>query len=453
MFDVTVIGGGPGGYSAAIRAGQHGLKTALIEKERLGGTCLNWGCIPTKSLHYVASVYKSMLDSSLGIQFENHRLNYEQTSKRNREIVEHLTKGIEYLLKKNGVTVIEGRAALKDPQTVIVNDVDEIQSKNIIVATGSSVFIPAIPGTEFPGVWSSRELLAQTTLPSSLVIIGGGVIGIEFASILSAFGVDTAVIEMEKQILPHMDCDLAGHLEAQLKKQGIKIKTGARVKEISYRGDKLEVIYELHGKSESVQATNVLLAVGRHPCFDNLGLEAADINFSKNGIQVNESMQTSSPTIYAIGDVVGGKMLAHKAFHDAAVAVENILGRNKTASYTVVPDCVFSLPEVASVGMSEQDLKERGMQYKVSVFPFAANGKAITCGETEGFVKVITLDSQIVGTHIIGGHAAEMIHEAALAVFAEFKAEELADLIHAHPTMSEGFHEAVLGSFGKMLHF
>lgn len=457
--ELVIIGGGPGGYTAAIRAAQLGAEVLLIEEEHLGGTCLNKGCIPTKALYKNAQLIHELGHvSKFGLHVEGFTIDLNAMMARKQEITERLKGGIAQLIKANSIEMLSGRATLhRDNQIKIIRPQGEecfVQAENIILATGSVPAMPPIAGIDLPGVMTSDELLSVKDLPDSLVIIGGGVIGIEFAGIFNALGTHVTVVEFLPGILANMDSEISKKLTMSLKKKGIAVEMDTKVLEIVKEEDGFRLLAEGKKGSCTFSAESVLAAVGRAPNVEGLGLEALGIFYDRRGIQVDESYQTNRPGIYAIGDVIGGQMLAHVAAEEGVAAVNHIMGKSAHVNYDAVPGCVFAFPEIASVGLSEEEAKEKGIDYVASKFLFGANGKALTMGEEEGFVKVIAEaeTKRIIGVHMMGPHASDLIHEAVLAVEKKMTAEDIATVIHAHPTLSEAFFEASLGIEGKSIH-
>lgn len=457
--DIVVIGGGPGGYTAAIRVAQLGAKVAVVEEESLGGTCLNKGCIPTKALYKNAQMINELNRAAeFGIKLNGFTIDIAGMLQRKQQIVERLTSGIGQLLKANSVEVIHGRAGLVTSETVEVIDSSgntcRIKTKNIIIAAGSVSARPPIPGIDLPGVMTSDEILFNENIPQTLVIIGGGVIGIEFAGIFNAFGSRVTVIEFLPRILANMDGEISKRMVLSLKKKGINIENEARVKQIAKTENGLDVLVEGKKGENLIHTEAVLVSTGRTANVDGLNLDSLGIEYGQKGIKVNESYRTNVPGIYAIGDVIGGQMLAHVASEEGKAAVENIMGLKGHMNYEAVPSCVFTFPEVAAVGLSEEDAKRKGIDYNSSKFMFGANGKALTMGEEEGFVKVLAeaQTGKIVGVHIMGPHASDLIHEAVLAVGNKMTADDISRVVHAHPTLSETFMEAALGIENKAIH-
>lgn len=455
--DLIVIGGGPGGYIAAIRAAQLGAKVILVEQDKVGGTCLHWGCIPTKAYYRNAEIMNNLQKADVfGIRLSSYTLDMEKVQSRKQEIIHNLHSGIQTLLRNHKIEVMGGKGRLISRNTVEVTDStghsETIQAKNILLASGSRSSSIPIPGINLPGVMTSEDILALTDVPRKMVIIGGGVIGIEFAGIFQSFGSEVTVLELLPRILPMVDEEIVKRMNPMLKKKGIKIETGVQVREIKQSVNGLTVFAQ--GKNDNpleFEGDTVLVATGRTPNTEGLGLDEAGIKYNRKGIQVDKDFKTTVPGVYAIGDVIGGQMLAHVASHQGTIVAENLFGSDsavrlrKTAP--VVPACVFSFPEIASVGFTEQELKDQNIPYITSKFMFGANGKALTLGEGEGLVKVLAQqnDKKILGVHILGPHASDLIHEAALAIHKGLTAEDITHMIHAHPTLAETFHEAILG--------
>ena len=458
-IDVVIIGGGPGGYVAAIKAAHLGLKAVLIEKDKLGGVCLNRGCIPTKALVGTAELLNHLQRAKeFGVQVKDYSFDFPAIMKRKEMIAQRLSSGVGQLMKANQIRVIQGEGNILEPGVVEVINIEGkkevIKSKNIIIATGSSVMKIPIPGLENEGVIDSDGALSLSELPTRMIIIGGGVIGIEFAGIFKAMGVEVTVVEMLPRILLPIDEEISNRLTFILKRQGIKILTNSKVEGIEKTNQNLEVlISNLEGK-QRLETEKVLLAAGRVPDFGNINVQKLGIELEGRAIKVDQKMRTNIPGIYAVGDVVGKIMLAHVAFREGIVAVENISGKEVLMDYKVVPNCVFSLPEVASVGLTEEEARKKYDQIKVSKFPYIANGKALGMGETEGMVKIIADSdtSELLGLHILGAHASDLIAEGTLALSMEATAEEIVNTIHAHPTLAETIAEAAEGIIGKPIH-
>ncbi len=454
-IDITIIGAGPGGYVAAIKAAQLGAKVALIEKENIGGTCLNWGCIPTKAFVRSASVFKDLKEAdSYGLSAENVSVDINNVVNRKNEIVAQLVGGIEFLIEKNNISLFRGHAELIDSNTVFVkhgNKETTIHTKDMILATGSKSSTVPIKGVDSENVITSNEILNIKSMPKSLVIIGGGVIGMEFAFIFKNLGVDVTVVEFANSILEALDDDISSEIASVAEEKGIKVYSSSKVTEILDTENKEKiVVFSKDEKKHYVTGDKVLLAVGRQPNMDGLDLQklGIDLNDRGRGIKVNEKMQTNIPNIYAIGDVTNIIQLAHVASHQGIVAVENILGHDATMNYDVVPSAVFTDPEIGVVGLSEKEAKKQNIKISTGVFPFEANGKALTLGESRGFAKIIKdkNTNKILGASIVGPHATDLIHELALAVKNGLKDVDIIETIHAHPTTSESIHEAALAS-------
>lgn len=456
QYQIAFLGAGPGGYVGALRAAQLGLSVALIEAQHVGGTCLNRGCIPTKALVKSAEVFREIQRAEdFGIVVEKPQVDFTQVMTRKDKVVETLVKGIHQLLKKANVNIISGEGKFKQPGQIEVeteDGVEIVKADHIIIATGSTPAQIPIPGIDLPGVITSDEILSDTTLPESMVIIGGGVIGLEFASIYQAFGVKVTVVEMLPSIVPNIDEEIAKRLTPLLKREGINILTKTAVKEILSDGQ-LKVRVENEKGIQEISADRVLVATGRKPNLRGIDVEGLGLETSRGAIVVNEKMQTNLPQVYAIGDVIGGIMLAHVASAEAMIAVDHAAGHSVKMDYRVIPSVIFTHPEIASVGLTEQELKGSGIKYKASKFPFSANGKALASGETAGLVKILA-DEQgvIVGASVMGDQASSLIHELTLAIAQKLPAEDLAQVIHAHPTLSEAIMEAAHGINAKPLH-
>ena len=457
--DVVIIGGGPGGYVAAIKAAHLGLKAVLIEKDKLGGVCLNRGCIPTKALVSTAELLNHLQRAGeFGIQVKDYSIDFPAIMKRKDLITRRLSSGVEQLMKANQVRVVRGEGQIIEPGIVEVLDADGqkevIKTKNIIIATGSKVMKLPIPGIDSGGVITSDEALSLSELPSKMIIIGGGVVGIEFAGIFKALGVEVTVVEMLPRILLPIDEEIARRLAMNLKRKGIEILTDCKVKGIKKNNQNLEVLVSTSEGEKRLETERVLLAAGRVPELGNIDVQRLGIELEKGAIKVDEKMKTNIPGIYAVGDVVGKIMLAHVASREGIVAIENISGKEVLMDYKVVPNCVFSMPEVASVGLTEEEARKENNNIKVSKFPFMANGKALGMGETEGMVKIIADadTSELLGMHILGVHASDLIAEGTLALSMEATAFEIVNTIHAHPTLAETIAEAAEGITGKPIH-
>jgi dihydrolipoamide dehydrogenase len=456
-FDICIIGAGPGGYVAAIRAAQLGARVALIERRRVGGVCLNWGCIPTKAM--VSSV-ELLLEieraEEFGVLVNEPSFDFSRMMTRKDQVVERLVTGVESLLQARKVEVISGTGKMLTPTRVKISGATtgEVKAKKTIIATGSVPSRPPVPGLDLPGVITSDEIVSLKELPDDLVIVGGGVIGVEFATIFSALGTKVTIIEMLPSILTTVDEELARRQQRELRTQGVDVFTQSPLKEIRHGVGALDVIYESPKGEAVVQAEMVLVATGRVPYTEGLNLKGIGVETEKGAIVVDEHLQTSVSGVYAIGDVTGGYMLAHVASHEGEVAAEHALGRPSTIDYKAVPNCVFTLPEIAGVGLTEQEAKEKGLSYKKSRFPFTASGRALAMGQTTGLVKMICEEDtgQVLGLHIMGPHATDLIAEGALAIQSGATAHEVASTIHAHPTLPEAVREAALGQGEGPIH-
>ena len=444
-YDIAIIGGGPGGYVAAIRAAQLGAKVCVIEKDGvLGGTCLNRGCIPTKAILHSAKMYRNLISAGkFGINTSGISLDYGKVINRKDHIVNRLTNGIKFLFKTNAIEIIKGKGEITSPGIIKVTDNSEqfeLEAGNIIIATGSEPMKLADIPTDGGIIQTSREILSCDNLPGSILIIGAGAIGCEFADIFNSFGVKVKLVEMMDHILPEEDNEIADQLESILKKRGIEIFTQTKVNRVEKR-DSLANVY-LSG-DKTFEVDRVLVAVGRNSNISGIGLEENQIKLDKGRILVNEYMQTNIPRIYAIGDITPGAMLAHVASKEGIVAVEHIMGMDSKMDYKAIPSCVYTDPEVAGVGLAEQKAKETH-EIKIGRFPLIASGKAMCADETEGFVKIIADKDtdEILGVRMIAPHATELIAECVLAIKAECTYRELAETIHAHPTISEAVMEA-----------
>ncbi|HBH3639516.1 TPA: dihydrolipoyl dehydrogenase [Clostridioides difficile] len=457
--DLIVIGGGPGGYVAAIRGAQLGLNVVIVEKNELGGTCLNTGCIPTKALFKDAQVLNYFNHAEeYGIKVDKYGLDLEKVQKRKKKIIKTLTGGVKGLLKANKVIIEKGEAKLISKDSVEIKLCDgskkTIKGKNILIASGSKSSKPPIKGADLGGVITSKEALEMTTLPKKIVIVGGGVIGIEFAGILNEFGSDVIIVEFLDSIIPMVDKEVASRLTKLLSKRGIKIIVSSKVEEIYKTDEELIVEISKNGEITKLDCTNVLISTGRELDIEGLNLEGLGIRYDKKGIEVDENYCTSMPGVYAIGDVIGGVMLAHVASEEGKVAVERMVGEKTSVDYNLVPNSIFTFPEVSTVGLSEEEVKDKNLDYIVSKFQFSGNGKALTMNDSEGMVKIIASKDKttIYGVHIIGPNASDLIHEAVVAMKAMLIVEEVASIMHGHPTLSEAFLEASMGILDKAIH-
>jgi dihydrolipoamide dehydrogenase len=462
QFDVTVIGSGPGGYVAAIRAGQLGLKVAIVEKDkRLGGTCTLRGCIPTKQLLMSAHIYEQMQHAAdFGVQASAIHLAFADVQKRKEKVVMKNSKGIEFLMKKNKCTVFKGSGRLALPGKVEVTDEggskQTIRTKNIIIATGSVV--RPIPGFDTDGkqVVNSDHILELTRVPKSLIVMGCGAVGVEFASVYSRFGAETTIVELLPTLVPLEDEEVSAELARSFRKCGLKSQVDTKLDKME-KSDKGVVVSGKTSKGEDVrlEAEMLLVAVGRMPFTAGLGLEKTKIKVERGFIQVDEYQQTAERGVYAIGDVIPTPLLAHLASKEGIVAVEHLAGKNpQPINLRLVPNCTYCDPEIGSVGLTEAKAREKGYEVKVGKFPFSASGKARIIGEEEGFAKIVAEKKydEILGVHIIGPHATELIAEACVAMQLESTAGELGRTMHAHPTVSEAVMEAAEGAEGMAIH-
>jgi len=454
-YDVTIIGGGPGGYVGAIYASQLGARVALVEKDRLGGTCLNRGCIPTKSLLRSAEVLQQARRASeFGLEIDHIGVNLPQIVAGKNKIVAGQVAGVKQLTLAGNISIYNGTGHIVSPRLVKVN-AESILTKSIIIATGSETALPPISGLDLPGVVTTDEMLDVTQLPQSLIVIGGNVVGMEFASIFNAFGTGVSILEMRPYLLEAVDLEISQRFAQILRRQGITIITSATVKAIRQEGTVIKVVWDTADGEQGIEAQMVLMATGRSPYTEGLGLAELGMKMKGRAIAVNERLETNIPNIYAIGDVIGGYMLAHVASYEGKIAVDNALGHSRRVDYQAVPICVFTYPEIAGVGLTEDEAKTRELSYRVSRFPFSACGRAHTMRETMGMVKIVceAESGRILGMHIMGPHADDLIAEGALAVKCGLTAKDLADTMHAHPTLPEAVLEAALGQLGRSIHF
>jgi len=457
--DVAIIGAGPGGYVAAIRAAQLGAKVVCLEKRWVGGVCLNEGCVPTKALLRTAEVYALMQESSkYGVVAEQPKVDWAQAQARKAKVVKQLVGGVEVLLKRLDVQVIMGEASFAGGNTLNVRLPDgkeTVVADNIIIATGSRGMQLPIPGLDDPQIIDYAGALALEALPASVCVIGGGAIGLEFASLFSTLGVQATVVEMLPRLAPLMDASIGEGLAWSLGKRGIDIHTNTRVTGVSRTSGGFVVTMATPDGTRQVETEKVLVAVGRVPNTEGLGLETVGLRPTRKGIEVDNRMRTAIPHIYAIGDVASeGPMLAHVASHQGVVAVENALGHHAVMDYTAVPSCIFSLPEAASVGLTEDQAREQGYDVQPGIFALANNSKALAMGDTEGFVKVVSEANHgaVLGVHIVGPHASDLVLEGTLAISLEATLDEVEHTIHPHPALGESIHEAALAARGRALH-
>jgi dihydrolipoamide dehydrogenase len=460
-FDLVVIGTGPGGYVAAIRAAQLGMRTAVVEREELGGVCLNWGCIPTKALLTNARVYEHMKESEKwGITVQGLQFDMSKIIRRSREVAGGLSRGVSYLMRKNNIEVVPGEARFTGPGLLTVANREggerEVSAKRIIIATGARARpLPELP-VDGKRVLSYREALVLERAPKSMVVIGGGAIGVEFAYFYATFGTDVTVIEMLDHLLPVEDEEVSAELAKSFKKRGIKVLLGSRVTETDTDGDGVRVtVVKEDSTSQTITAEAALVAIGVIPNVENLGLEAVGLTPQKNGIAVDRWFQTQAENIYAIGDVIGPPWLAHVASHEGITCVEKIANQDpQPLDYQNVPGCTYCQPQVASIGLTERKAKQQGYRVKVGKFPFQVLGKARASQATEGFVKLVFDEKQgeLLGAHIIGEEATEMISELLVAKKLETTYLELLKSVHPHPTLSEAVMEAAGMAYGEQIH-
>ena len=461
-FDVIVIGGGPGGYVAAIRAGQLGLKAACVEADRLGGVCLNIGCIPTKALLSSALMVNELKKADgHGISFEGLKVDLGPAQARSRTVANRLSNGVSFLLKKNKVAHIEGYGRLLGGGAVEVeNEGDRrtITAKDIIIATGSRPRSLPFLQIDEERIWSSTGALFQDRAPGTLVVVGAGAVGMEFADIYNAYGTEVTVIEALDRVLPLEDRDASRAVAQAFRKRKMKIFTSARVESTVVREDGVTISFtDRKGKAHTLDVDYVLSAVGRIPNTEDIGAEAAGVKLTERGgfVEVDGTMRTSAPGVWAVGDCAGEQLLAHKGMHEGVVAAEHIAGvGHHTVDYGNVPNCTYCHPEVASVGLTEEQAREKGLDIEVGKFPWVGNGRALAAGDSTGFVKVIRDKrySEVVGAHIVGPHATELIGEFVMARHLESTVEEIDLAMHPHPTLSEAVAEGALGALGRALH-
>ena len=459
-YDVVVVGGGPGGYVAAIRAGQLGLKTALVEKAKPGGTCLHWGCIPTKALLESAEVLLLCRRAGeFGVRVAEATLDLKAAQERKDRVVRKNLMGTESLLKKNKVTTIKGTASWLKPGRLRVADgaspATEIEAGATIIATGSRV--GGLPMAPVDGkiVLSSDDILSLDQVPESLLVIGAGAVGVEFASIYLAFGSKVTLLERESRVIPFEDADLGDALHRSFSRQGMEVFVGANLKSVRVEGDGAWTEFEAGGETKRIRTQRVLMAAGRKPVTENLGLDSIGVKMDRGFVLVDDHQRTNVKNVYAIGDVTKSPALAHVASHEGITAVETIAGKSPhPVNYNAIPSCTYCHPQVASVGMTEAAARASGREVKVGKFPFTANSKAGILGQGDGFVKAVSdaKTGEILGVHIIGVLATEQIAESVVARHFEATAEELANVVHAHPTLAEATMEAMFGTEGRAIH-
>ena len=462
-FDIVIVGGGPGGYVTAIRAAQLGGKVALVEREHLGGICLNWGCIPTKALLRTAELYHLMHRADeFGLSAKEITFDVAKVVKRSRDVAKRLSAGVKHLLKKNKVAVFDGHGRLAGNGKVAISadgkEVAEISAKHILLATGARA--RALPGLEADGelVWTYKEAMVPETMPASLLVVGSGAIGIEFASFYRTMGADVTVVEILPNVLPVEDEEISALARKSFEAQGIKIHTGASVTSLQKAAKNVLAVVDMgDGKTTNITVDRVILAVGITGNVEDLGLEGTKVAVDRGHIVVDEWLRTGEDGVYAIGDVVGPPWLAHKASHEGVICVEKIAGLDGVHPLKVsnIPGCTYCMPQVASVGLTERAAREAGHEIKVGKFPFAGNGKAIALGEAEGLVKTIfdAKTGELLGAHMIGAEVTELIQGYGVAKTLETTEAELMHSIFPHPTLSEMMHESVLDAYGRVIHF
>jgi dihydrolipoamide dehydrogenase len=460
-FDLIVLGGGPGGYVAAIRAAQLGMKTALVEREHLGGICLNWGCIPTKALLRSSEINHLLhtLDA-YGFAADNVRFDIGKIVKRSRAVAGQLSGGVKHLLRKNKVTVFDGQGRLAGPGKLAVSKdgkpVAELAAKHIILATGARA--RSLPGLEADGklVWSYKEAMVPPSMPKSLIVIGSGAIGAEFASFYLNLGAQVTLVEVMDRILPVEDTEISAFVRKAFEKQGMKILTGAKVQGLRKGADTVTAVIEAGGKVQEVTADRVISAVGIVGNVEDIGLEGTRVKVERTHVVIDQYCRTGEPGVYAIGDLTGAPWLAHKASHEGILCVETIAGVKGVHPMEVlnIPGCTYCRPQVASVGLTEEAARKAGHALKVGRFPFIGNGKAIAMGEPEGLIKTIfdARTGELLGAHMVGPEVTEMIQGYTIAKTMETTEEELMHSIFPHPTISEAMHEAVLDAYGRVIH-
>jgi dihydrolipoamide dehydrogenase len=468
-FDLVVIGSGPGGYVAAIRAGQLGLKTAIVEREALGGVCLNWGCIPTKALLKSGEVYEQLGHlADYGLAAEGRSYDFTKVVERSRKVARQLSAGVAFLMKKNKIEVVDGTARLEAgapapngsaPKVIVelkAGGARTLTAKAVILATGARArVIPAVGlAPDGDRVWTYREAMVPGAAPKSLLVVGSGAIGIEFASFYRALGAEVTVLEALPRILPVEDEEISAIAHKAFEKRGLKFRVGAMVTGLTKTASGVAISLEAGGKAETLEAERAIVAVGIEGNVEGLGLEDLAVKIDRGHVVVDVHGATNVAGLYAIGDVVGPPWLAHKASHEGVACVEHIAGFASAHIAAPIPGCTYSSPQVASVGLTEAQAKEKGIEVKVGRFPFRANGKAIAAGETEGLVKTVFdgATGALVGAHMIGGEVTEMIQGFALAMTLEATEQEIMATVFPHPTMSEAMHEAALDAFGRVLH-
>jgi len=454
---LAILGGGPAGYVAAIRAAQLGADVVVIEEKELGGVCLNRGCIPTKALLKTSEISSSIKKSKeFGITSSISDINWNVSNERKNRVVKNLNMGLEHLLSSKQIKVLHGRGTIINSKNIIVS-LDgletEVNCEKMLITAGSSTLLPNIKGLELNNVITSDKALCLKAIPKSLTIIGAGAIGLEFATMFNSLGAKVTVIEMKDRILPYEDMEISNELLKIMKRKGIIFKLSSSVKEFRKSGDNADIVYYEKDKENTVSSDTILVAVGRKLNSSSEELRNLHLAIENGAIKVNDNMETNVKGVYAAGDIIGGKLLAHLSFMDGKAAAENALGLNTTINYNAVPSCVYTNPEVASVGINEDEAKALGLNYKIGRFNFRNNGRALTLGEREGFVKIIVdKDNVIIGGQILGANASELISEITLAITLKAKANILADMIHPHPSLSESVWEACADAIGRSIH-
>jgi dihydrolipoamide dehydrogenase len=463
-FDLVVIGSGPGGYVAAIRASQLGLKTAIIEREGLGGICLNWGCIPTKALLKSGEVYENLAHlGDYGVAIEGRSFDFGKVITRSRAVSKQLSAGVAYLMKKNKIEVIEGTASLENgapaPKVVVALKAGGsrvVSATSVILATGARAKTVPAAGLEPDGerIWSYREAMVPKACPKSLIVIGSGAIGIEFASFYRALGAEVTVVEALDRIVPVEDEEISAAAQKGFERRGLKFRVGAKVNKLRKSKTGVSVVLEVGGKAETLSAEVAIVAVGITGNVENLGLDPLGVKIDRGHVVIDAHCATGVPGLYAIGDVAGPPWLAHKASHEGVHCVEHIAGRAPVGLTSPIPGCTYATPQIASVGLTEAQAKAEGREVKVGRFPFKVNGKAIAAGETEGFIKTVfdAKTGALIGAHMIGAEVTEMIQGYVVAMTLEATEADLMATVFPHPTMSEVMHESVLDAYGQALH-
>tara|TARA_B110000503_G_scaffold140051_1_gene229946 strand:+ start:1447 stop:2847 length:1401 start_codon:yes stop_codon:yes gene_type:complete len=460
-YDLIVIGGGPGGYVAAIRASQLGLRTALVEKEQLGGVCLNWGCIPTKALLRSAEIHQLLKSASaFGLRASDIGVDWSAVIARSRQVAAQLSKGVAHLLKKNQVDVIYGNARFASANSLLVVGADDIENdvsaEHIVIATGARPRELSGMATDGERIWNYRQAMTAARLPESLLVVGSGAIGIEFASLFAEFGVQVTVVEVADRIVPNEDAEVSEYARKQFEARGIRFITEAKVTAIEPTSSALNAVIETASGATHETFERALVAVGVLGNSDSLALDKAGVELSGTSVKTDKWGQTNIPSVWAIGDVAGGPWLAHKASHEAVLAVEKIAGygHGQAINRDNIPGCTYSFPQIASVGLTEQQAVEAGHTIRKGQFPFIGNGKALALGDSEGFIKTIVDDEtgEILGAHMVGPEVTELIHSFVLARELEATEDELGATMFPHPTLSEALHESILAAAGKALH-